>query len=59
MDIKELKPRVKKGLWKPDEDMILKNYVEAHGEGNWASVSQKSGKATSLSLSLNASSSYL
>ncbi|XP_057500965.1 transcription factor MYB82-like [Actinidia eriantha] len=43
MDIKELKPRVKKGLWKPDEDMILKNYVEAHGEGNWASVSQKSG----------------
>ncbi|XP_057487067.1 transcription factor MYB82-like [Actinidia eriantha] len=43
MDIKEVKPRVKKGLWKPEEDVILKKYVETHGEGNWASVSQKSG----------------
>ncbi|PON32017.1 MYB transcription factor [Parasponia andersonii] len=33
----------KKNLWKPEEDLILKKYVEAHGEGNWATVSQKSG----------------
>ncbi|KAM7267843.1 hypothetical protein ACFE04_010009 [Oxalis oulophora] len=37
------KPQVKRGLWKPEEDLILKNYVETHGEGNWARVSQRSG----------------
>ncbi|XAR53250.1 hypothetical protein NMG60_11021723 [Bertholletia excelsa] len=35
--------RPKKGLWKPEEDMILRNYVQTHGEGKWASVSQNSG----------------
>ncbi|KAL3745223.1 hypothetical protein ACJRO7_014353 [Eucalyptus globulus] len=35
--------KIKKGLWKPEEDMILKQYVETHGEGNWAVVSQRSG----------------
>ncbi|KAI6681605.1 hypothetical protein NL676_035486 [Syzygium grande] len=34
---------IKKGLWRPEEDMILKQYVETHGEGNWAVVSQRSG----------------
>ncbi|XP_030511797.2 transcription factor MYB1-like [Rhodamnia argentea] len=34
---------IKKGLWRPEEDAILKQYVEAHGEGNWAVVSQRSG----------------
>ncbi|XP_058206889.1 transcription factor MYB82-like [Rhododendron vialii] len=43
MDMKGVNPQLKKGLWKPEEDRILKNYVEANGEGNWASVSQKSG----------------
>jgi hypothetical protein len=43
-----LKPQPKKNLWKPEEDLILKNYVEAHGEGNWATVSERSGSKTSL-----------
>ncbi|KAL6226289.1 hypothetical protein ACLB2K_000252 [Fragaria x ananassa] len=33
----------KKNLWKPEEDLILKKYVETHGEGNWATVSKRSG----------------
>ncbi|XP_062078117.1 transcription factor MYB114 [Humulus lupulus] len=33
----------KKNLWKPEEDLILKNYVETHGEGNWQTVSQQTG----------------
>ncbi|PQM37145.1 transcription factor MYB82 [Prunus yedoensis var. nudiflora] len=33
----------KKNLWTPEEDLILKQYVETHGEGNWATVSQRSG----------------
>ncbi|KAG8367429.1 hypothetical protein BUALT_Bualt16G0070900 [Buddleja alternifolia] len=43
MEGKELKPRMKKGFWKPEEDLILKKYVETHGEGNWTAVSKKSG----------------
>ncbi|XP_015579667.2 MYB-like transcription factor EOBI [Ricinus communis] len=43
MENKEVKPRIKKGLWKPEEDLILKTYVQTHGEGNWATVSEKSG----------------
>lgn len=38
-----LKKQPKRGLWKPEEDLLLKNYVETHGEGNWAAVSEKSG----------------
>ncbi|XVE54459.1 hypothetical protein DITRI_Ditri03aG0083100 [Diplodiscus trichospermus] len=38
-----MKVQPKRGLWKPEEDMILKNYVETHGEGNWATVSKRSG----------------
>ncbi|KAE8718942.1 Transcription factor MYB82 [Hibiscus syriacus] len=40
---KEKKAHPKRGLWKPEEDMILKNYVETYGEGNWATVSKRSG----------------
>ncbi|CAN6169480.1 unnamed protein product [Urochloa humidicola] len=29
---------LKKGPWTPDEDKRLKDYVEAHGEGNWNQV---------------------
>ncbi|XP_041006667.1 LOW QUALITY PROTEIN: transcription factor MYB82-like [Juglans microcarpa x Juglans regia] len=38
-----IKPQLKKNLWKPEEDLILKSYVETHGEGNWTTVSQRSG----------------
>lgn len=41
--VKRLEAKTKRGLWKPEEDLILKNYVETHGEGNWAAVSKKSG----------------
>ncbi|XVF34613.1 hypothetical protein REPUB_Repub18cG0074200 [Reevesia pubescens] len=40
-EMKATKP--KRGLWKPEEDLILKNYIETHGEGNWATVSKRSG----------------
>ncbi|XP_022755153.1 transcription factor MYB82-like [Durio zibethinus] len=40
---KETKAQPKRGLWKPEEDLILKNYIETHGEGNWATVSKRSG----------------
>lgn len=43
MENKRVKSQPKKNLWKPEEDMILRNYVETHGEGNWATVSQQSG----------------
>ncbi|KAL2482642.1 transcription factor MYB [Forsythia ovata] len=43
MEGKEVKARLKKGFWKPEEDLILKKYVETHGEGNWTAVSKKSG----------------
>ncbi|XP_021634923.1 transcription factor MYB82 isoform X2 [Manihot esculenta] len=33
MENKQVKPPIKKGLWKPEEDLILKTYVETHGEG--------------------------
>ncbi|KAI9117125.1 hypothetical protein K1719_011291 [Acacia pycnantha] len=39
----ELKPQPKKNLWKPEEDVVLKTYIEAHGEGNWEAVSRNSG----------------
>ncbi|XP_010482628.1 PREDICTED: transcription factor MYB82 isoform X1 [Camelina sativa] len=39
----EGKSYMKRGLWKPEEDMILKSYVETHGEGNWADISRRSG----------------
>ncbi|MCL7037186.1 hypothetical protein MKW94_011283 [Papaver nudicaule] len=34
---------IKKGQWKPEEDLILKRYIETHGEGKWTTVSKKSG----------------
>ncbi|PPD69653.1 hypothetical protein GOBAR_DD33476 [Gossypium barbadense] len=34
------KPRAKhrKGLWSPEEDLKLRNYVLKHGHGCWTSV---------------------
>ncbi|TYI71354.1 hypothetical protein E1A91_D08G288500v1 [Gossypium mustelinum] len=40
---REKKTEGKRGLWKAEEDLILKNYVETHGEGNWAKVSKLLG----------------
>ncbi|XP_043725192.1 transcription factor MYB57-like [Telopea speciosissima] len=35
--------KLKKGPWKPEEDLLLTRYVETHGEGKWATVSKRSG----------------
>ncbi|KAH9316302.1 hypothetical protein KI387_024929, partial [Taxus chinensis] len=32
-----------KGPWTPHEDLLLKNYVQTHGEGRWSIVPQKTG----------------
>ncbi|KAF0903164.1 hypothetical protein E2562_025747 [Oryza meyeriana var. granulata] len=34
---------LKKGPWTPDEDKRLREYVEAHGEGNWNQVQRSAG----------------
>uniref|UniRef100_A0A0E0HTA0 Transcription factor n=1 Tax=Oryza nivara TaxID=4536 RepID=A0A0E0HTA0_ORYNI len=34
---------LKKGPWTPDEDKRLREYVEAHGEGNWNRVQRNAG----------------
>ncbi|KAJ6678814.1 TRANSCRIPTION FACTOR RAX3-LIKE [Salix viminalis] len=39
------KASVKKGPWSPEEDAILKTYIEQHGTGgNWIALPQKIGK---------------
>ncbi|KAF4367012.1 hypothetical protein F8388_014315 [Cannabis sativa] len=49
MENKRVKKQLpKKNLWKPEEDLILKNYVETHGEGNWQTVSKLTGNRWSL-----------
>ncbi|KAK8494086.1 hypothetical protein V6N11_069454 [Hibiscus sabdariffa] len=42
-NLKENKSQPKRGLWKPEEDLVLKSYVETYGEGNWTTVSKRSG----------------
>ncbi|KAJ8771426.1 hypothetical protein K2173_026603 [Erythroxylum novogranatense] len=47
------KPKHRKGLWSPEEDQRLKNYVLKHGHGCWSSVPvnaglQRSGKSCRL-----------
>ncbi|XP_073139981.1 transcription factor MYB33-like isoform X2 [Henckelia pumila] len=34
---------LKKTPWTPDEDNILRQYVEVHGEGNWGSIQEITG----------------
>ncbi|KAF8052501.1 hypothetical protein N665_1553s0003 [Sinapis alba] len=34
---------VKKGPWKPEEDIILVSYIQEHGPGNWRSVPTHTG----------------
>ncbi|XP_010909695.1 uncharacterized protein [Elaeis guineensis] len=38
------KANVKRGPWSPEEDAVLKNYIEKHGTvGNWIALPQKAG----------------
>ncbi|KAG8381342.1 hypothetical protein BUALT_Bualt06G0112400 [Buddleja alternifolia] len=37
------KKKHKKGLWSPDEDLKLKNYITKHGHGCWSSVPTNAG----------------
>ncbi|CAN4087781.1 unnamed protein product [Withania somnifera] len=37
------KQKHKKGLWSPDEDDKLKNYIIKHGHGCWSSVPINAG----------------
>lgn len=50
MKAKEVKPGMKRGFWTPEEDLTLKKCVETHGEGNWATISKKSGNCFFLHL---------
>ncbi|KAK9672643.1 hypothetical protein RND81_12G114100 [Saponaria officinalis] len=49
----KLKPKHKKGLWSPEEDQRLRNYILQHGFGCWSSVPkfaglQRNGKSCRL-----------
>ncbi|KAF3432998.1 hypothetical protein FNV43_RR24100 [Rhamnella rubrinervis] len=37
------KPKHRKGLWSPEEDQRLRNYIIKHGHGSWSSVPIKAG----------------
>ncbi|KAK4427351.1 Transcription factor [Sesamum alatum] len=37
------KQKVKRGLWSPEEDEKLKNYITAHGHGCWSAVPRLAG----------------
>ncbi|THU70558.1 hypothetical protein C4D60_Mb08t26260 [Musa balbisiana] len=38
------KAQVKRGPWSPEEDVVLKKYIEGHGTGgNWIALPQKAG----------------
>jgi len=39
----DVRTGMKKGPWTQHEDMILTEYVNMHGEGNWNSVQKNSG----------------
>ncbi|XVF17751.1 hypothetical protein REPUB_Repub10bG0150600 [Reevesia pubescens] len=38
-----LKEGVNRGAWSLQEDEVLKNYIELHGEGKWRALPQKAG----------------
>ncbi|CAA2977715.1 transcription factor LAF1-like [Olea europaea var. sylvestris] len=51
--VDKLKIKHKKGLWSPDEDQKLRNYILKHGHGCWSSVPinaglQRNGKSCRL-----------
>lgn len=33
----------RRGLWAPEEDKILMDYVAAHGEGRWNVIAKRTG----------------
>ncbi|KAF6166870.1 hypothetical protein GIB67_026649 [Kingdonia uniflora] len=37
------KDGIKKGPWTPEEDVILRSYIQQHGPGNWRSVPTNTG----------------
>lgn len=41
---------IRKGAWTAEEDMLLTNYIELNGEGNWRSLPMNAGN-TSFSIS--------
>lgn len=41
--LEKTKPKHRKGLWSPEEDHKLRNYILKHGHGCWSSVPIKSG----------------
>lgn len=41
--MEKAKPKHKKGLWSPEEDSKLRNYILKHGHGCWSSVPIKAG----------------
>ncbi|KAJ6294650.1 hypothetical protein OIU76_022684 [Salix suchowensis] len=52
-DKPKLKPKHRKGLWSPEEDQRLRDYVLKHGHGCWSSVPinaglQRNGKSCRL-----------
>jgi len=61
------KSKYRKGLWSPEEDNKLSNYIIKHGHSCWSSVPIKAGEFlfifssiyNSLSIILAACSSYL
>lgn len=38
------KPKHRKGLWSPEEDQGLRNYILKHGHGCWSSVPINAGE---------------
>lgn len=38
------KEGVKRGPWTAQEDKLLADYIRAHGEGKWSSVSKQAGQ---------------
>ena len=38
------KPNYRKGLWSPEEDQKLRDYIIRHGHGCWSALPAKAGK---------------
>jgi hypothetical protein len=39
------RPSYRKGLWSPEEDGKLRDYILRHGHGCWSALPAKAGKA--------------
>lgn len=49
------KQKVKRGLWSPEEDEKLINYINSYGHGCWSSVPKHAGIYKHLFLELSTS----